>query len=115
MRDSIALAKAQRLNHICHLLYRHPRGLTVAELGRLCGVAKRTTQRDLRSLEDMNIPLWDDAEERAAGNPPRYGIIEGYYLPPVHLSLGSPSTARQAPSTISSRPLCFILPVHESS
>jgi len=87
MQDNVALAKAQRLNYICHLLYRHPRGLTVSELGHFCGVAKRTIQRDLRSLDEMNIPLWDDAEERASGKPPRYGIIEGYYLPPIHLSL----------------------------
>ena len=82
MRDDIALAKAQRLNHICHLLYRHPRGLSVSELAYLCGVSKRTIQRDLRDFDDMGIPLWDDE-----GNPPRYGIIKGYYLPPIHLTL----------------------------
>jgi predicted DNA-binding transcriptional regulator YafY len=69
-------------SRLCHLLYRHPDGLGVAELARLCQVTKRTAQRDLHALGDLGIPLWDDE-----GDPPRYGIIEGYYLPPIHLSL----------------------------
>ncbi|MHB0876991.1 MAG: helix-turn-helix transcriptional regulator [Anaerolineae bacterium] len=74
-------AKALRLGRISYWLYRNPRGLTVTELATLCGVTKRTTQRDLQDLETMGLPLWQD------GSPPRYGITEGYYLPPVHLSL----------------------------
>jgi predicted DNA-binding transcriptional regulator YafY len=74
--------KAQRLSRLTHFLYRNPKGLTAAELARLCGVHKRTIQRDLHDLEGMNVPLWDDQ-----GDPPRYGVVSGYYLPPVHLSL----------------------------
>jgi proteasome accessory factor B len=82
MLDDVAQAKAQRLSRISYLLYRHPRGLTAAELGRLCGVTSRTILRDLRDLEEMGVPLCDD--DCAT---PRYSVIEGYYLPPVHLSL----------------------------
>lgn len=81
VREAI-LSKAARLHHICHLLYRNPQGLTAQELSRFCNVTKRTVQRDLRDLEREGIPLWDDTSR-----PPRYGIIEGYYLPPIHLTL----------------------------
>jgi len=82
MAKAETLSKAQRLHKLCHLLYRHPYGLTASELARLCGVSSRTIQRDLQDLEEMHVPIWDDE-----GNPPRYGIIEGYYLPPIHLDL----------------------------
>ncbi|MGI5915960.1 MAG: helix-turn-helix transcriptional regulator [Anaerolineae bacterium] len=74
--------KAQRLSRISYLLYRHPRGLKASELAKLCNVTSRTILRDLRDLEEMGIPLWD-----GDCNPPRYSIIAGYYLPPVHLTL----------------------------
>jgi len=76
-----ALTKAQRLSRICHLLYRHPHGLTAAQMARLCGVSTRTIQRDLLSLHDLMVPVVED------GTPPRYGLGEGYFIPPVHLSL----------------------------
>jgi len=76
------LAKAQRLGRVSHLLHRNPQGLTVAELARMCGVHKRTIQRDLHDLEATGVPIWADGND-----PPRYGITEGYYLPPIHLSL----------------------------
>ncbi len=75
-------AKAQRLSALTLYLYRNPQGLSAAELARLCGVHKRTIQRDLHDLEEINVPLWDDG-----GDPPRYGVISGYYLPPIHLDL----------------------------
>ena len=52
------------------------------QLATLCEVNKRTIQRDLHALQEEGVPLWDDG-----GRPPRYGIIEGYYLPPIHLTL----------------------------
>ena len=80
--DSEGLSKLPRLHHICHLLYRNPNGLTATQLAKFCGVNKRTIQRDIRDLEDESVPIWEDA-----GQPPCYGIGEGYYLPPVHLTL----------------------------
>jgi len=82
MPNGAAFSKAARLHRICHLLYRNPQGLTAQELSRFCNVTKRTIQRDLRDLEEEGIPLWDESSR-----PPRYGIIEGYYLPPIHLTL----------------------------
>ena len=87
MTDDVAFSKAQRLHRICHLLYRNPNGLTVCDLARLCRVTKRTIQRDRRDLEVEGIPVWSDEDVKPAGEPPRYGIIESYYLPPIHLSL----------------------------
>lgn len=77
MSDDLTLSKAQRLTKLTYWLYRHPRGLTAAEIARLAGVSTRTAQRDVHDLEGLGIPLWDDE-----GNPPRYGVISGYYLPP---------------------------------
>ncbi|MHB0858469.1 MAG: helix-turn-helix transcriptional regulator [Anaerolineae bacterium] len=82
MPNDIALTRAQRLSHIAYLLYRHPQGLSATQLADLCGVSARTIQRDLRDLEELGIPWWDSAE-----TPPRYAILDGYYLPPVHLTL----------------------------
>jgi len=82
MEPRLAQHKSQRLMQISQLLYRHPHGLTTRELAGLCGVDQRTIQRDLADLEDMNIPIWDDE-----GSPPRYGILSGYYIPPIHLRL----------------------------
>ncbi|MHB1295324.1 MAG: helix-turn-helix transcriptional regulator [Anaerolineae bacterium] len=82
MPKDIALTRAQRLSHIAYLLYRHPQGLTAAQLAELCGVSSRTIQRDLRDLEDLDIPLWDSEDY-----PPHYAILDGYYLPPIHLTL----------------------------
>ncbi len=76
--------KQARLLRLTHLLYRHPEGLTVREMARLFGVSSRTIQRDLKALEESGVPIWqDDDEER-----PRYGIVEGYYIPPLQLTLG---------------------------
>lgn len=82
MEQTIAQSKSQRLTRLSHLLYRHPHGLTTRELASLCDVDQRTVQRDLVDLEEMGIPLWDDE-----GTPRRYGVISGYYIPPIHLSL----------------------------
>jgi len=76
------LTKLERLHHICYLLYRNPRGLTVRELAHRCGVQPRSIQRDLASLEEEGVPLGSDE-----GYPPRYTIIEGYYIPPVRLTI----------------------------
>jgi proteasome accessory factor B len=67
---------------ITHLLYRNPHGLSVSELARHFEVTRRTIQRDLNDLHDAGVPLTDDE-----GDPPRYMVIEGYYIPPIHLSL----------------------------
>lgn len=79
MPEQESLKKAERISKLTYLLYRHPRGLTVREMARLCGVAARTIQRDLQSFDRMGVPLWQE------GN--RYGVSEGYFLPPLILDL----------------------------
>jgi len=74
-----SLKKAERLSKLTHLLYRHPRGMTAREMAHVCGVTQRTIQRDLRSLERMGVPLWQEG----AG----YGVLDGYFLPPLVLDL----------------------------
>jgi predicted DNA-binding transcriptional regulator YafY len=76
-----SIGRAARLTKITHLLYRNPQGLTARELARLCRITPRTIQRDLQVLEEAGIPLWEDEEGR------RYGILEGYFLPPIRLGL----------------------------
>ncbi|MDQ7028976.1 MAG: WYL domain-containing protein [Ardenticatenia bacterium] len=76
--------KQARLLRLTHLLYRHPNGLTVRDMSRICGVSARTIQRDLKSLEESGVPIWQDEDEER----PRYGIVDGYYIPPLQLTLG---------------------------
>jgi len=74
-------SKPARLQRIVHLLYRNPRGLTTRELSRHCAVTDRTIQRDLNDLGAAGIPVWGDETDG------RHGILEGYYLPPIHFNL----------------------------
>jgi len=55
------IPRAIRLVHIQNLLYRHPGGLTTAELAKLCGVTVRTIQRDLVALgcPPYNVPVME--------------------------------------------------------
>lgn len=99
MDPETPLTKAQRLQRISAFLYRHPRGLTAGELARLCGVHARTIQRDLRDLEDTGVPLTDNDS-----TPPRYSVIEGYYIPPVHLELGEAVALYMAARLLSRHP-----------
>lgn len=78
--EDLRLARAVRLTQIQHLLHKNPHGLTTKELAELCGVCQRTIQRDLLSLQSyLGIPLTQQGD--------RYGIMEGYILPPITLSL----------------------------
>jgi len=71
-----------RLTNVLHLLYQsRTSGLSVGEIARLCQVSKRQTYRDLHTLQEvLRIPVWE-----AKGG--MRGIEEGYFLPPIHLSL----------------------------
>lgn len=79
--------KQARLHRLSHLLYRHPKGLTVREMAAMCGVTPRTIQRDLKALEEAEVPIWQED----SGDKPRYGIIGGYFLPPLRLTLNDAS------------------------
>ncbi len=72
--------RTARVLNVMHLLYQNPGGLPVQKIADLCGVKKRTTYRDLKALEsDMGIPISQDGSKR--------GIVEGYFLPPIHFTL----------------------------
>lgn len=101
--------KQARLHLITHTLYRHPKGLTVKEMAQMFGVTPRTIQRDIQALEDAGVPLTDDSEDipryyvqlgpetmddeasydSRKDKEARLSIIEGYFLPPLKLTLHS--------------------------
>lgn len=76
--DRIA-SKAARLRRIEFRLYHAVRGLRAAELAAECGVDRRTIYRDLDTLHDMGVPVWEDRG--------RYGIDRSSYLSTVRLNL----------------------------
>ena len=80
MEPGRSLTRSVRLTQIQHLLYKNPEGLTTRELAQLCGVCVRTIQRDLLDLQsELGVPITEKVD--------RYGIIDGYVLPPVSFSL----------------------------
>lgn len=73
--------RAVRLIQIQHLIYRNPLGITVHELAELCGTGLRTIQRDLLILQtELNFPVIKKGYDR-------YGLPDGYFLPPISLSI----------------------------
>jgi len=81
--EAVALAKAERMNKIQHLLFRNPRGLTVRALANVCAVTPRQIQKDIKSLQDADVPVYETSEEKEI---PRYAILAGYFLPPIHFN-----------------------------
>jgi predicted DNA-binding transcriptional regulator YafY len=77
--DDRIRSKAARLRRIEHRLYNAPAGVRVADLAKDCGVVRRTIYRDLFSLEEMGVPIWEHQG--------RFGIDRGAYLSTVRLSL----------------------------
>lgn len=72
--------RTARLIKVEHLLYQNQSGLTPAEVAQLCGVSKRTAYRDLQALQlEMGVPIWQQGK--------KWGIAEGYFLPPIHFTL----------------------------
>ncbi len=86
MGEYSSRAKASRLGRLIHLLYRNPKGLTACEISTDSGTTLRRAPRDRHDLEGMGVPLCQ------GGYPPRYSVVEGYYLPPVHLDLDDAMT-----------------------
>lgn len=72
-------SKAARLRRIEHRLYNTPQGLRAVEIADYCGVDRRTIYRDLDSLHEMGVPVWEDQG--------RYGIDRTAYLSTVRLNL----------------------------
>lgn len=72
-------SKTARLRRIEHRLYNAPQGLRVVELAEYCGVDRRTIYRDLITLHEMGVPVWEHEG--------RYGIDRDSYLSTVRLNL----------------------------
>jgi proteasome accessory factor B len=72
-------SKAARLRRIEHRLYNMPQGLRAVQLAEYCGVDRRTVYRDLASLEEMGVPVWEEGG--------RYGIDRESYLSTIRLNL----------------------------
>src|SRR5438067_13340531 len=52
--------RGARILKIQTLLQGNPHGLTTGEIARRTGVNPRTTYRDTRALEAMNVPVYED-------------------------------------------------------
>lgn len=72
--------RGARILKVQTLLQGNPRGLTPDELARRTGVTVRTTYRDLRALEAMNVPVYEEGR--------RILIDRNYFVAPVNFTLG---------------------------
>lgn len=72
-------SKTARLRRIEHRLYNALAGLRVVDLAEYCGVDRRTIYRDLLTLDEMGVPVWEHEG--------RYGINRESYLSTVRLNL----------------------------
>jgi predicted DNA-binding transcriptional regulator YafY len=72
--------RTARLLRLQLLLWQHPEGLEIDEIAQRCSVSPRTAYRDLEALEsELGVPIWEEGNKR--------GVEEGYFLPPVTLTL----------------------------
>lgn len=80
LKHETSIPRSIRLTQIQHFLHKNSKGLTSREIAKLCGVNVRTIQRDLLDLQSgLNVPITQDGDH--------YGILRGYDLPPIFLSL----------------------------
>jgi predicted DNA-binding transcriptional regulator YafY len=79
MSDERLASKAARLRWIERKLYNNPQGLRVVDIAASTGMDRRTIYRDIESLEDMGVPIW-----QIDG---KFGINREDYLSTVRLNL----------------------------
>jgi predicted DNA-binding transcriptional regulator YafY len=73
--------RTARLLKLQIVLWQHPHGLEIKKLAEICDISVRTVYRDLEVLEtELGVPIWEEGTKR--------GVSEGYFLPPITLSLG---------------------------
>ncbi len=73
-------SKAARLRSLEHKLYNAPpNGYSVIELAKLCGVNRRTIYRDLDTLSEAGVPIWEHHG--------KYGLDRSKYLATIRLNL----------------------------
>jgi predicted DNA-binding transcriptional regulator YafY len=71
--------RGARILKVQTLLQGNPRGLTPREIARRTGVTTRTAYRDIRALEAMNVPVYEDDG--------RIVIDANYFVAPVRFTL----------------------------
>ncbi|MDQ6883689.1 MAG: WYL domain-containing protein [Candidatus Dormibacteraeota bacterium] len=71
--------RGARILKLQTLLQGNPRGLTTNEIAARTGVTARTTYRDIRALEAMNVPVYEDNG--------RIAIDPNYFIAPVKFTL----------------------------
>ena len=71
--------RGARILKLQTLLQGNPRGLTNNEIARRTGVTARTTYRDVRALEAMNVPIFEEAG--------RIMIDPNFFIAPVKFTL----------------------------
>jgi predicted DNA-binding transcriptional regulator YafY len=71
--------RGARILKIQTLLQGNARGLTTGEIARRTGVNPRTTYRDVKALEAMNVPVYEEAG--------RIAIDPNYFIAPVKFTL----------------------------
>jgi proteasome accessory factor B len=71
--------RGARILKLQTLLQGNPHGLTTREIARRTGVTARTTYRDVRALEAMNVPVYEDAG--------RIMIDPNFFIAPVKFTL----------------------------
>lgn len=71
--------RGARILKLQTLLQGNPRGLTTSEIAGRTGVTVRTTYRDIRALEAMNVPVYEDNK--------RIMIDPNFFIAPVKFTL----------------------------
>ena len=71
--------RGARILKLQTLLQGNPRGLTTSEIARRTGVTARTTYRDVRALEAMNVPVYEEGR--------RIMIDPNFFIAPVKFTL----------------------------
>jgi predicted DNA-binding transcriptional regulator YafY len=74
-----------RLVKIEHLICQNRKtGLSIAEMAKITGMSGRTIRRDLDALQnEFKMPIWERRDSAGI----RFGVDEGYVLPPVDFTL----------------------------
>lgn len=71
--------RTARLLKLEHMLYQNKDGFSIKELIEKCDTSRRTIYRDLAALQsELNIPIWQNGR--------KFGIMEGFYMPPIRFS-----------------------------
>ena len=77
------MSSINRIRRLLHLLERlqSGRAFNAKQLAEFCGVSRRTTFRDLKTLQDSGIPILYDSQKQG------YWLATGPYLPPTDFTL----------------------------